>query len=170
MGTVFYFSNLHGPLRPGVSNSKWLAGRMRLKVRTRGPHRNKKIELCVKNQFIWKNKQNDLCFLKSLHFFLMFAGCMWSAGRVFETPALDSIHGPPVQNLRPRARMYSNQIFESPRAQNTIFTVFKGCFYVTNWKQNFFGFVGHIKSFSGPHLAQGPCSVQAYPRPFPRNP
>jgi hypothetical protein len=66
----------------GVSNSKGLAGRMRLKARSRGPQENKIFELCVKNQFIWKNKQNNsLCPFKST-FFLMFAA------RVFETPAL----------------------------------------------------------------------------------
>jgi len=64
----------------GVSNSKWLAGHMRLKVKSRGPHGNKNSELFVKNQFIWKNKQNDLIFPSKSSFFLMFAG------RVFETP------------------------------------------------------------------------------------
>jgi len=66
----------------GVSNSKGLAGRMRLKVRSRGPHEYKNFELCVKSQFIWKNKQNNSLFPLKFSFFLMFAG------RVFETSAL----------------------------------------------------------------------------------
>jgi len=44
----------------------------------------------VKNQFIWKNKQNNSLFpLKSL-FCLMFAGRMWPADRVLETPAVEA--------------------------------------------------------------------------------
>ena len=58
----------------GVSNSKGLAGRMRLKVRSRGPHENNIYELYVKNQFIWENKENNSIFPFKSSFFLMFAG------------------------------------------------------------------------------------------------
>jgi len=42
----------------------------------------------LKNQFIWKNKQNHLMFPLKSSFNLMFLGRMWPAGRVFETPAV----------------------------------------------------------------------------------
>jgi len=61
---------------------------MRLKVRSRGPHEYKLFELCVKIQFIWENKGNNSIFPFKYSFFLMFAGRMWPAGRVFETPDL----------------------------------------------------------------------------------
>ncbi len=51
-----------GKPKSGVSNSKGLPGRMRLKVRSRGPHDNKNFELCVKNQFIRENKENNSIF------------------------------------------------------------------------------------------------------------
>ncbi len=63
---------------------------MRLKVISRGPHEIFFFELCVKNQFIWLN--NSLFPLKS-SLFLMFAGRMWPAGRVFETPDLEITMG-----------------------------------------------------------------------------
>ena len=47
-------------VKPGVSNLKGLAGRIRLKVRFRGLHANNFFELCVKYLFIWKNKQKTL--------------------------------------------------------------------------------------------------------------
>ena len=68
--------------RAGVSNSKGLAGCMRLKVRVCGPHQNKIFELCVENQFIWGNKENNSIFPFKSSFFLM------NAGREFETPGL----------------------------------------------------------------------------------
>jgi len=65
---------------------------MRLKVGLAGCMEIENFELCVKNQFIWKNKQNDLCFLKNIHFYW----CSWAAldplaGRLFETPKVDYI-------------------------------------------------------------------------------
>ena len=41
---------------------------------TRRPHENKIFELCVKNQFIWENKENNSIFPFKSSFFLMFAG------------------------------------------------------------------------------------------------
>jgi len=73
---------------------------MRLKARSRGQHENKIFELCVKNQFIWENKQNNSLFPLKSSFFLMFAGRMWPAGRVFETPGLLSVHFIKRTNLR----------------------------------------------------------------------
>ena len=79
------------PLRQGSqtqidSRAAWdlkqdLAGRIK-KVK-------KKIlfEFPYKYHFISKRRQNVLKKEKS-SFFLLFAGCMWPAGRVFETPAL----------------------------------------------------------------------------------
>jgi len=48
----------------GVSNSKGLAGRMRLKVRSYRPHESKKIDSCV-NKSIYLEKINKIthCFL-----------------------------------------------------------------------------------------------------------
>jgi len=81
--SMFYEQLLHQKIyddltdawhRAGVSNSKGLAGRMRHKVRSRGPHEYKIFELCVKIQFIWKNKENNSIFPFKSSFFLMFAG------------------------------------------------------------------------------------------------
>jgi hypothetical protein len=71
--------------RAGVSNSKGLVGRMRLKARSRGPHENNFFGFCVKNQSIWENKENNSIFTFKSSFFLMFAG------RVFETPDLECV-------------------------------------------------------------------------------
>ncbi len=63
---------------------------MRLKVSSCGPHENKIFELCVENQFIWENKEKNSIFPFKSSFFTMFAGRMWPAGHVFETPGLVS--------------------------------------------------------------------------------
>jgi len=36
---------------------------------SRGPHGNKNFESCVKNKFIWKNKQNELMFPSKYYFY-----------------------------------------------------------------------------------------------------
>jgi len=72
-----------------LSNSKWLAGRMRIKVRSRRPHGNKNLNYVHKNQWIWKNKQIDWMFPSKSSFFLCSRAALDPlAGRVFETPAL----------------------------------------------------------------------------------
>ncbi len=47
---------------------------MRLKESLAGRMKINEFELCVKNQFIWKNKQNNPLFTLKSSFFLMFAG------------------------------------------------------------------------------------------------
>ncbi len=81
-----------------VSNSKGPAGRMRLKVWSRGLHENKIFELCVKISLIGKIRKIAQFFPSNLQFFWCsraaldpLAGPMWTAGRVFETPALQHI-------------------------------------------------------------------------------
>jgi len=69
-----YLSSIYCLLIAGVSNSKGLAGCMRLKVRSCRPHENKNFELCVKNQFIWEIKENNSIFHFKSWFFLMFTG------------------------------------------------------------------------------------------------
>jgi len=63
--------------KAGVSNSKWLAGSMRHKVRPRGPHRKTFFDLCVNSRCIWKNKQIDLIFPLKNHYFPDVLGLYW---------------------------------------------------------------------------------------------
>jgi len=58
---------------------------------TRGPHEYNIFELCVIIQFFGENKENNSIFPFKSSFFLMFAGRVWPAGRVFETHGQDHI-------------------------------------------------------------------------------
>jgi len=80
---------------PGVSNSEWLAGRMRLKESSCGPHLKKwkklpiNFQLKTKNTPNWKNRQIVYELKKNCRIFR----CSWAAldplgGRVFETADL----------------------------------------------------------------------------------
>jgi len=78
--------------RTGVSNSKWLAGRMEIK----------KVVLCVKNQFIWKTSKMTYVSLKIFIFFWCSRAALNPlAGRVFETPALEEFTIVTLNGLSP---------------------------------------------------------------------
>jgi len=78
-----------------VSNSKGLAGHMRLKVRSCRPHENNFFYFVLKINLFGKIRKITRGFLSNIHFFWCsraaldpLADRMWPAGRVFETPDL----------------------------------------------------------------------------------